>query len=126
MPRRSIDVEGFQHTNPIPSASRVGPLLASSVILPREPGGTHTPDSVDEQLANLFTHIGRMLEAGGADWRHIVKVSFYVPDLALRDAINGPWVQRFPDPASRPARHTQLTAAGGRAISCEFLAYIDD
>lgn len=126
MPRRSIDIEGFQHANPIPAASRIGPLLVSSVILPREPGGTNVPDGVEEQLANLFTHIGRMLEAGGAGWRHVVKVSFYVPDLAMRDAINGPWVQRFPDPASRPARHTHLAAAGGRAISCEFIAYIDD
>jgi enamine deaminase RidA (YjgF/YER057c/UK114 family) len=126
MPRRSIDIEGFQHANPIPAASRVGPLLVSSVIAPRDPGGSRVPDDVDGQLANLFGHVASILAAAEADWRHIVKMSFYVPDLAMREAINGPWVERFPDPASRPARHTQLAAAGGKAITCEFIAYVDD
>ena len=72
------------------------------------------PDDVDGQLANLFHHVGEMLEAAGADWRHVVKMTFYVPDLAVRDAINGPWAEHFPDPASRPARHTQVAPAAAR------------
>ena len=38
MPRRSIEIEGFRHVNPIPAASRVGPLLVSSIIAARDPG----------------------------------------------------------------------------------------
>lgn len=126
MPRRSIEIEGFQHANPIPAASRVGPLLASSVVAPRDPSTGKVPDDAAGQLANLFTHVGQMLAEAGADWRHVVKMSFYVPELALRDEINGPWLEHFPDPASRPARHTQVSPGGGKAISCEFLAYVDD
>ena len=126
MPRRSIDIESFRHTNPIPAASRVGPLLASSVIAARDPGRGHIPDDVEAQLANLFHHVGEMLEAAGADWRHVVKMNFYVPDIAVRDAINGPWAERFPNPESRPARHTQVAPASGPAVSCDFLAYVDD
>ena len=37
MSRRSIEIEGFHHANPIPAASRVGPLLASSVVAARDP-----------------------------------------------------------------------------------------
>jgi 2-iminobutanoate/2-iminopropanoate deaminase len=126
MPRRSIEIATFAHQNPIPTASRIGPLLVSSIIGAVDPGTRHVPETVEAQLANLFTHVGAMLEAGGAEWRHVAKMTFFVPDISYRDAINGPWVEHFPDPASRPARHTQVTAGGGRAVSCDFLAYIDD
>jgi hypothetical protein len=38
--------------------------------------------------------------------------------------LNGPWLERFPDAESRPARHTQVTP--GIAVSCEFIAYIEE
>jgi 2-iminobutanoate/2-iminopropanoate deaminase len=53
-------------------------------------------------------------------------MNFYVADIAVRDAINGPWLEHFPDPASRPARHTQVSSTAGRAVTCDFLAYVDD
>jgi enamine deaminase RidA (YjgF/YER057c/UK114 family) len=126
MPRTSIETESFRHANPIPAASRIGPLLVSSIIGPRDPGGDRMPDDVDGQLSNLFHHVGAMLEAAGADWRHVAKMTFYVADIAVRDAINQPWTEHFPDPASRPARHTQVLPTAGRFISCDFLAYVDD
>lgn len=126
MTRRSIEIASFSHSNPIPAASRVGPLLASSIIGPRDPGGGGVPDEVGAQLANLFHHVGEMLAAAGGDWRHIAKMTFYVADIAVRDAINAPWAAHFPDPASRPARHTQVLPNAGRAVTCDFLAYIDD
>jgi 2-iminobutanoate/2-iminopropanoate deaminase len=123
MSRRSVNVESFAHTNPIPGASRIGPLLISSVISGRDPGTETVPAAPEAQIANLFHHVGEMLRAGGADWRHIAKMTFFVPDLSYRKAINGPWAERFPDPASRPARHTQLSSG---ALQCDFIAYVDD
>ena len=124
MTRRSIEIEGFRHANPIPAASRVGPLLASSVVAARDPGRDSTPDDAESQIANLFHHVGVILTTAGADWRHVVRMNFYVPDLAVRALINGPWLEHFPDADSRPARHTQL--ADQAAVSCEFIAYVDD
>ena len=100
------------HANPIPAASRVGPLLVSSIIAPRDPGGDGMPDDVDGQLANLFHHVGAMLDAAGADWRHVAKMTFYVADIARARRHQRPWIEHFPDPASRPARHTQVLADG--------------
>ena len=97
MPRRSIEATSVHHVNPIPTASRVGPLLMSSIIPPRNPGAEDMPEEPEAQLANLFHHVGEMLEVGGAGWEHIVKMTFFVPDLKLRDAINAPWVEHFPD-----------------------------
>ena len=125
MARRSIEVSSFTHSNPIPGASRIGPLLVSSVIMGRDPAASTVPDSAEAQYANLFHHIGEMLAAGGAEWRHVARITFYVPDAAFRDASNPIWLEHFPDAESRPARHTQVVA-GAKVASCEFIAYIDD
>jgi enamine deaminase RidA (YjgF/YER057c/UK114 family) len=121
--RRSIDIQSFAHTNPIPAACQIGPLLVSSIIAPRDPGSPTIPDDVGAQLANLFHHAGEMLEAAGFGWDDVAKMTFYVPDIAVRDAINGPWAERFPDPVSRPARFTQVSPAGGKVVTCELLAF---
>ena len=84
MTRRSIEIEGFHHANPIPARRRVGPLLASSVIAARDPGSDRMPDDAEAQIANLFHHVGEMLRTAGADWRHVVKMNFYVPDIKMR------------------------------------------
>jgi 2-iminobutanoate/2-iminopropanoate deaminase len=125
MARRSIEITSFAHSNPIPAASRVGPLLISSIIAPRDPAKESVPDSADAQLDNLFHHVGEILKESGADWTHIVRMTFYVPDGSYRDLINRPWVQRFPDAGSRPARYTNVNPGGGKIVTCEFTAYIE-
>jgi 2-iminobutanoate/2-iminopropanoate deaminase len=125
MSRRSIEIEGFHHVNPIPAASRVGPLLVSSVIAGRDLGSDTVPDDAAAQIANVFSHVEAIIHAAGADWRHIVRMNFWVPDIAVRPLINGPWLEHFPDADSRPARHTQV-AADQAAVSCEFVAYVED
>lgn len=120
--RRSIEIDSFRHANPIPAATRIGPLLTSSIVVARDPGSTTVPDSIDEQVANLFHHVGEILTAAGGDWEHVASMTFFVPSLDDRVALNGPWVEHFPDPGSRPSRHTQL--ADGATAKCTFTAYI--
>ncbi len=122
-PRRSIHIESFQHSNPIPAACRIGPMIASSVIVGRDPGANVVPDDVESQIANLFSHMGEMLREAGADWEHVIKIDFSVPSLDDRAAINGPFLEHFPDPESRPARHT---SAGSPVAQCAFWAYVTD
>jgi enamine deaminase RidA (YjgF/YER057c/UK114 family) len=128
MTRTSIEAGSFAHQNPIPCATRVGPLIESSIIPPFNPGGRELPETVEEQIANLFIHMGNMLEQAGATWDDMAKVTFFVADPAeARTALNDPWVEKFPDPSSRPSRHTmQVPAEGGKLkISCVFTAYVD-
>jgi enamine deaminase RidA (YjgF/YER057c/UK114 family) len=85
------------------------------------------PDALESQIENLFTHMGQMLDVAGATWDDMVKITFFVTDAAAsRQALNGPWLERFPDPESRPARHN-LEVPGGDTprISCVFTAYVD-
>ena len=121
--RRSIEITSFVHSNPIPSASRIGPLLVSSVIVGRDPGLETVPDDPAAQLENLFHHVGEILAAAGGEWRHVARMTFFVPEGSFRALVNVPWLKRFPDAASRPARHTQVVGGGG-PLTCDFWAYI--
>ncbi len=124
MARQSIDVGGFGHQNPIPAATRLGPLLVTSIIAPFDPGSRNVPADASAQIENIFVHAGNILEASGATWDDVVKFTFYVEDISSRELINEPWVKRFPNPESRPSRHTML-ALGGPAVRAEFTAYIE-
>ncbi|MER5182553.1 RidA family protein [Streptomyces sp. NPDC002896] len=122
--RRSIEVEGLGHGGqPIPVASLHRGFLASGGIagIDRKIGEL-TPDR-NEQVRLVFENIRAVLTAAGATVDDVVKMTFFVADRALRDAVNAEWTAMFPDPGSRPARHTltqQLPP--GMAVQCELLA----
>jgi 2-iminobutanoate/2-iminopropanoate deaminase len=115
--RRSVNFPGFSHQNPIPNASRVGNIVMSSVIGGSNPGTRELPPTLEAQVANVFGYIRAAVEAAGGTPEHIVKIDFYVKDPATqREALNAEWVKMFPDPNSRPARHTQALPADSRAL----------
>ncbi len=123
--RRSIEIEGFGHSNPIPAASIVGGVLMSSIIAGRDPATGKLPPTLEEQLSNLFLFVRRIVEAAGGTTEDILKMNFWLRDPSKREVINGEWVKMFPDPAARPARHTQPLAGGGEAlVQCDVTAVI--
>jgi enamine deaminase RidA (YjgF/YER057c/UK114 family) len=125
--RRSIDIEGYRHANPIPAACRIGNVLMSGVISGRDPTSGQLPPSIEEQCANMFRHVQRIVEAAGGSTANIIKLTIWLRDSGNRDALNAEWVRLFPDPASRPARHTlPLTDAGDSLVQCDVAAVFDD
>ena len=105
--RQSVNFPGFSHQNPIPNASRVGNIVMSSVIGGTDPGTRELPPTLEAQVANVFGYIKSAVEAAGGTTEDIVKINFFVKDPATqRAALNAEWVKMFPDPNSRPARHT--------------------
>ncbi len=122
--RKSIAIGGLSHLTAIPAATRIGPLLISSVVSPYDPGTRNVPDTIEQQYANIFRYVGLMLVEGGADWSHVAKMEFWVPSAEYRPALEAPWLDKFPDEASRPARHTHI--GQGKAVSASFIAYIEN
>lgn len=120
--RRSITIDGLSHLTAIPVATRIGPLLVSSVVAPFDPGTRNVPETIEAQYANIFRHVGLMLEEAGADWSHIAKMEFWTPtaDKGVLDPI---WIEKFPDEHSRPSRHTHV--GQGTSARASFIAYID-
>lgn len=121
--RKSISIEGLSHKTAIPTASQIGPLLVSSVIAPFNPGTREVPETLAEQYANIFRHAEKMLQAAGGDWRHVAKMEFWTP-TADKGTLDPFWVEKFPDPESRPARHTHVGV--GDSARASFIAYIVD
>jgi enamine deaminase RidA (YjgF/YER057c/UK114 family) len=124
---RTIHVEGFSHQNPIPSASRVGGLVVSTIIGAVDPETKETPASLDEQCALVFANMQRILTSAGAKTGDIVKVVIYMEDPGRQDVVNAHWVKLFPNEDDRPVRHTHReTLAGTRLIAADFVAVVSD
>jgi len=124
--RKSINGSRARHENPIPNASRVGNIVMSSVIGGTRPGTRELPASLEEQVANVFAHIRHDIEAAGGSVDDIIKITFWVKDPVLqRAALNTEWVKMFPDPESRPARHTlPLPADSWALVQADFTAVL--
>ncbi|WP_306207111.1 RidA family protein [Actinoplanes sp. RD1] len=121
--RRSIHVAGFEHANPIPAASRIGPFVFSGAITGRDPHTRELPAGLDAQCAHVFRHVRAIIEAAGGTVDDIAKLTFWLRDHHDRDALNREWLAMFPDPDSRPARHAvAATLAGGTLIQADFIA----
>jgi enamine deaminase RidA (YjgF/YER057c/UK114 family) len=124
--RRSINWPGFAHSNPIPNASRIGNIVMSSVIGPRDPETGKVPDTLEAQVTNLFRQLAAAIEAAGGTPDDFLKIEFWAKDQAAgRAALNGEWEKMFPNPDSRPARHTQALPANSPVqIQCAFTAVL--
>lgn len=102
---RSIHVPGASHNAPIPSAARVGHVICSSAISGKDAATGLLPADGPTQVLNAFVNMRAVLHAAGASIADVVKLTVYLKDNALRDAINLHWQDYFPDPDDRPARH---------------------
>lgn len=123
--RRSIELEGFGHANPIPAARQIGPFLASGALTGRDPETREMPEGLPEQCANVFRHVRALLAAAGGTPDDVLKMTFHLADPRDRVALNREWLAMYPDPAQRPAR--QAIAArldGGALIHCDLLAVL--
>ena len=126
--RTSIEVPGLEHVNPIPNASRLGPFLVSGGIFGKDPGTGNVPDGVEAQCEQMFANVRKVLEAGGATPENVIKLNVWLRDMADRPVVNKYWVQMFPDPQSRPSRHTFATPdlRAPLLVECEIMAVIPD
>ena len=125
--RRSIEVPGFHHAGlPIPAASRVGNIVVTGGIHGMDPETGKLPDDVSEQGALMFANLKRILSAAGASLDDVVKMTFWVKIPEARPVINQGWLAAFPDPASRPARHTLQNdhMPANMVVQCDALAVI--
>lgn len=125
--RVSIELPGFAHANPVPAASRIGPILFSGVLTGRDPV-THTlPASLESQCANVFRHVRALMEAADGTIDDIIKLTFWLDRYRDRDALNHEWTAMFPDPGCRPARQCMAAQLdGGTLVQCDVVAVMGE
>jgi len=115
--RRIIEVEGVAHAAPIPMACQIGNVLFTSAIMGKDPTTGEIPDDPDREIALVFQHLRVILDRAGMSPEDVGYVSILLADDAYRPIVNREWLSLFPDPESRPARHTSLTALpAGRTL----------
>jgi len=125
--RRSIEIDGVTHNAPIPAGARVGNILYSSGIMGKDPQTNQLPLDGASQARFTFQNLRTLLANGGATLSDVVRITAYVKDNSQRDALNAEWLQCFPHPADRPARHTQVAdLPGGMLLQIEAVAVISE
>lgn len=123
MRQKSIDISGFGHGAPIPAASRVGPILATSAVAGVDRSTGKVPDGIDLQAKHAFENLKAILAEGGMDMGDVVHVAVTVVEDDFRKFVDKYWLESYPDPHARPARHTEVgSIRGGRLVQIEALA----
>lgn len=107
--RRSVHLPGVEHASPIPTGCRIDNIVFSSGIFGTEEDGTCLLDE-GRQTERMFANLRRFLAAAGVGPEDVVRATLFAEDPSLRPAIDEQWVQLFPDPESRPARHLIIQA----------------
>ena len=124
MPRRVISVPGLDHgAAPIPLAVEKGGLLVTGGISSTDPATGKRPAALADEVGQIYANIRAILDAAGFGVEDVVKVTFFVADSGTRSLLNPGWLELFPDPLSRPARHTLLQElSAGQRVQAELLA----
>lgn len=123
--RRSVNIPGFKHVNPIPNASAVGSLLMSGVVNGVDAATGELPATLQQQCENMFAHVRSILEAAGGSLDDVIKMTIWMKDVGDRAPLNEQWLKYFPDAASRPARYVLPHAGGGSSlILCDVTAVL--
>jgi 2-iminobutanoate/2-iminopropanoate deaminase len=123
--RRNIEVPGLGHgSQPIPLATVVGGLLVTGGISGRDPATGKFPEDPEAEVAQAFANLHSIVDAAGATLEDVAKVTVFVKDRDIRPHVNTAWLKLFPDPDSRPARHTLAADLTGMRLQLECLAVV--
>ena len=125
---RSIEVPGVTHGNvPIPMGARVGNMIFSSGIAGKDPATNKLAEGAAGQARFAFQNLRTLLQNGGATLEDVARLTVYVKDESVREAINVEWLACFPDPRDRPARHTLVhELRGGMLLQLEVVAVVQE
>ena len=123
---RSIELANVTHGSvPIPAGARVGNMVFSSGIMGKDPATDTLPADGPSQVRFAFQNMRELLRLAGASLEDVGHVKVYLTDDTLRPVVNEHWLQCFPDPVDRPARHTMLhDLPGGMLVQLEIIAVV--
>ena len=124
--RKSFDVEGLGHANPIPAVSRIGNFVATGGVSGTDASTGKMPEEVAAQCTGMFANLRTVLAAAGAMPEDVIRVTVWIKSPEIRTEVNKHWVAMFPDADSRPARHTMFYDhfADAMVVQCEAWAVI--
>ena len=115
----------MQHSQPFPTAVRIGNMVFSSAVGGDDCSDHSLPDNVEDQVRHCFKNVRAIIEGAGGTVDDIAKVEVFLRDRDDRKYVNPHWLEMFPDENDRPVRHAVVSdLVGGRFIQMEFIAVI--
>src|SRR4029077_11817546 len=75
--RKSFDVEGLGHANPIPAVSRIGNIVATGGVSGTDTSTGKIPEDVAAQCAHMFANLKTILAAAGASPEDVIHVTVW-------------------------------------------------
>lgn len=91
-------------------ATVVDHLVQTSAIHAMNPADGSFAASGTEQVAQVFANAEAVMAAAGGSLDDVIGVEVLLSDDSLREPLNERWEVAFPDPGSRPIRHTTVLA----------------
>ncbi|MDL9938650.1 RidA family protein [Gordonia sp. ABSL1-1] len=116
--RELFDVPTKSSAAPYSSAVAFGDLVWTSGALPIRRDGT-VPDDFSEQVRVALSNLFDALQAGGADWSTVLKISGFVDDIELLPALNEVYLDVI-GPYGLPVRTTVEVSRFRGASKVEF------
>lgn len=115
--KRSIEIDGVSHgSTPIPMAAKVGNTVFTSGVAGKDPATNKLVDGAEAQARQAFANLRAVLEKAGGSLDDVGLVTVLVADESVRAALNKAWLECFPDPDDRPARHTSVQSLRGEML----------
>ncbi|GGB48254.1 enamine deaminase RidA [Lentibacillus populi] len=106
--REVLHVKGSNHQNPIPTAVKIGNMVYTSAIIGSDPETGEMPESINEEVANLFHYIREIMELAGGTTDDIAHLGISITDRGYKKIVNVEWLKMFPNEDNRPARHSTV------------------
>src|SRR2546426_3090653 len=107
--RRSFEVPGLQHENPIPMGCVTGPFMMSSGIFGMDPETRKMPPDIDSQCKLMLANVRRVMEAAGGSVDDIIKMVVWTKDKTFKETLNKEWLPMFSHSPPTPPPHTMLS-----------------
>ena len=115
--RKTFEISGVTHRSaPIPMAAQVGSFFRSSGIPPTDPGTGAYPAGGPAQVRQAFANALALLAVAGLSSDDVVYLDVYLGEETLRPAVNDVWLEWYPDPNDRPARHISIRPMPGQML----------
>lgn len=125
--RRSIEIPGLSHGGaPIPMGAKVGNIVFSSGIMGADSSNGAIPKEDPQAQARLiFENVRSFMQQAGGSPDDIVRMTVHLKDRKYREYVDHYWLEMFPDPQDRPARHVlQTDLPGDMLIQVEIVAVL--
>jgi 2-iminobutanoate/2-iminopropanoate deaminase len=125
--REALSPSGFPKAiGPYSPAIKVGQVVYLSGSIPMDPvTGEMVTGDIVEQATRVLDNIGALLQAAGAEFRHVVKTTVFLADMNEFTAMNAVYATYFTAPY--PARSTVQVARLPRdcRLEIEVIAVLD-